>query len=141
MTETPDRDGEAAEAPDEGERRAGGLLDAARRLGGSALSLANTRLALASLDLTEERDRLLRLAALAIAAATLLALALAAVTAWVVIETWDEHGPLALAGAAVVYAVAGAWCALRLRALAREAPPLLDTTMAELARDAQALRK
>ncbi|MCL4746423.1 MAG: phage holin family protein [Burkholderiaceae bacterium] len=124
-----------------GTRRAAGLLDAARRLGGSALSLANTRLALAFLDLSEERDRLLRLAMFAVAAATMIALALVAATALVVVAFWDDYRLHALAGATLANALAAWWSVRRVRALVREAPPLLETTLAELERDAQVLRK
>lgn len=141
MIDDPGQAGQEGDTPDMGERRATGLLEAARRLGGSALSLANTRLALAFLDLTEERDRLLRLAAWAFAAATAILLALGTATALVVVALWNDYRLHALAGAAVVYALAGWWCVGRVRSLAREAPPLLDTTLAELERDAQALRK
>ena len=43
-----------------------GLVASLRRLGGSLVAAGHTRLALASVELTEERERLLRVALLAL---------------------------------------------------------------------------
>ena len=140
MTESaPDPAHQASSGADK--RPAVGLLDAVRRLGGSALSLANTRLALAFLDLSEERDRLLRLAAFALAAATAFALALVAASALVVVAFWDDYRMYALAGVTLAHALVAWWCVRRVRAIVRDAPALLETTLGELERDARVLRK
>ena len=117
-----------------------GLIDSARRLGASMLALAQTRLALASIDLADERDRLGRIAVLVMVAALALALGLASLSGLVLVVFWEEWRIQALAGLAIVYLLIGLWCVGRVRAMSRDAPALFETTLAELERDRQSLR-
>lgn len=118
-----------------------GAFAALRRLAAALVAASQTRLSLASVELTEERDRLLRIALLALAAAFALMLALVALSALLVVAFWDSARIAVLVALLAVYLLAGLWCALRARALARAAPALLESTLAELERDAQALRR
>lgn len=118
-----------------------GLFAAARRLGATLIGLGQTRLSLASVELTEERDRLLRIALLALAAAFALMLALVALSALLVVAFWENARIAVLVVLFAVYSLIGLWCAARVRSLARSAPALLEATLAELERDAQALRR
>jgi len=116
-----------------------GAFAALRRLAATLLAAGRTRLSLASVELTEERDRLLRIALLALASAFALMLALVALSALLVVAFWDSARIAVLAALLAVYLLVGLWCALRARALARAAPALLEGTLAELERDARAL--
>lgn len=117
-----------------------GLLAALSEVGGSLLGALHHRLELAGLELDEARERLLPTLAAALAVVLLFGGATAALTAWVAVALWPAWGAWVLLGIAVVYALAGALALQWLRARLRRAPPLLADTLAELARDAAALR-
>ena len=117
-----------------------GLFDAVRRLAGSALAMAQSRLELAGIELGEARDRLITTLMLAVAAALLGCAALVALSAWLVLALWDRTGPGILGGLAAAYAVAAVLLLAWLRSRARSDPPLLADTLAELRQDARALR-
>jgi uncharacterized membrane protein YqjE len=99
-----------------------------------------TRGELASLELTDARQRAGRWLVLALLAAMLVLAALLVASLWVVLLFWDTHRSAAAATVALAYALAGggliAWLLARLRA----APPLLQATLAELKQDCDALR-
>ena len=120
--------------------RAPGLFGSVRRLGATLLVLGQTRLSLACVDLSEERDRLLKLALLTLAAGLAFVLALVAFSALLVVAFWDGARLQVLGALLLVYLAIGLWCVARVRALSRDAPALLESTLAELERDAQALR-
>ena len=120
--------------------KAPGLLDSLRRLSATLLVVGQTRLSLASVEISEERDRLLTLALLTLAGGLAFVLALVAFSALLVAAFWDSR-LLVLGGLMAVYLLIGLACAARVRALRRDAPTLFETTRAELERDAQALRR
>jgi uncharacterized membrane protein YqjE len=120
--------------------KAPGLFESLRRLGATLLVLGQTRLSLASVEISEERDRLLRLALLTLTGALAFVLALVAFSALLVLAFWDSR--LQVLGALLaVYLLIGLVCAARVRTLRRDAPAMFETTRAELERDAQALRR
>jgi uncharacterized membrane protein YqjE len=118
-----------------------GLFGSVRRLGATLLALGQTRLSLACVDLSEERDRILKLALFTLAGSLAVVLALGALSALLVIAFWDTARLQILGLLLIVYLVIAMWCVSRVRALGREAPALLESTLAELERDAQALRR
>jgi uncharacterized membrane protein YqjE len=118
-----------------------GLFGSVRRLGATLFALGQTRLSLACVDLSEERDRILKLALFTLVGAFASALALVALSALLVVAFWDSARLQVLGLLLVVYLVIALWCASRVRALGRDAPALLESTLAELERDAQALRR
>ncbi len=120
--------------------KAPGLLDSLRRLGATLLVVGQTRLSLASVEISEERDRLLTLALLTLAGGLAFVLALVAFSALLVAAFWDSR-LLVLGALMAVYLLIGLACAARIRALRRDAPALFEATRAELERDAQALRR
>jgi uncharacterized membrane protein YqjE len=120
--------------------KAPGLFDSVRRVGATLLVLGQTRLALASVEISEERDRLLKLALLTLAGGLALVLALVAFSALLVVAFWDSR-LLVLGALMAVYLLIGLACVARVHALRRDAPELFETTRAELERDAQALRR
>lgn len=111
-----------------------------RQLASISLSALVTRGELASLELTEERERAARWLAMAMLAAVLLLAALIVAALWVVSLFWDSHRAAAFVVVALVYAGTGIAIAAWLAARLRNAPPLLEATLAELKRDRDALR-
>ena len=113
-------------------------LDGLRRLAASATSLMLTRAEFASLELAQARLQLMRWLGLALAAAMLGMLGLIALSATVVVVLWPAFGWATLAGLAVAYVVVTFWLVRRLQREVQAAPPLLEQTLVELARDREA---
>ena len=82
--------------------KAPGLIDSLRRLGATLLVLGQTRLSLASVEISEERDRLLKLALLTLAGGLAFVLALVALSALLVVAFWESR-LLVLGALMVVY--------------------------------------
>jgi uncharacterized membrane protein YqjE len=116
------------------------LQRAALHLGARTLELAETRLALASVELAEARERLLTSLLLigAMFACSLLALMVA--TFGIIAWFWESHRFGAIAGVLAVYVVAAAVLWQRVAALRRDAPALFAATLDTLRRDAARLR-
>lgn len=111
-----------------------------RRLAGSALALLHTRLELVGIELTEEKERLMGVLFLGVAAMMLAMMALISLTVLVAIAFWDTYRWQSLAGITVLYALAGVICALKARAGLRGAPAVFEATLAELEKDRELFR-
>ncbi|WP_199541616.1 phage holin family protein [Paraburkholderia kururiensis] len=112
-----------------------------RRIVGSIFSILHTRLELISIELTEEKDRLLGVLFLGLAAMMLATMALIALTALVAIAFWDTWRWQALAAITAVYAIAALFCALKARNGLRNAPLVFESTLAEFEKDRELFRK
>ena len=125
---------------DENESKSAGLFDSLRRLGDSVLALAHRRLELASLELQEEKYRLIDLMLRAALLVVLGILTLVSATALVVVIFWERSPVAALAIITVLYALATLMVARSLRATIITSPPPLSDTIAELKKDRECLR-
>lgn len=114
-------------------------LDAVRRLSASSLNLLLTRAQFASVELAQARAQLMRWFGLALAGAVLALLALMAVSALLVIVLWERAGAATLLALALLYALAGYLVVRRMQREVHDAPPLLAETLAELAKDRDAI--
>jgi uncharacterized membrane protein YqjE len=111
------------------------LGSATARLGASLMGLLRTRLELASVEFSEERDRIQQQLTLLLAALAMFMFALLFVATWVVVYFWDTNRLTAIAIVAVVFAGTGAiFLSLRSQS-ARGAPSPFAATLAELERD------
>jgi uncharacterized membrane protein YqjE len=110
------------------------------RIAGSVLDLARTRLELAAIELQEGAQRLLGYLAWAVAAAVLGLFALGLVILFVLVLFWDTHRLAAVGGMAVLFILGTVFAVARLRAGLAERPPMLPATLAELRKDAAALK-
>lgn len=121
--------------------RPASLLAAGRRLLAAAWEHAGTRLELFTLELAEERNRLIGalMAALGLVVCITLTMAFASVA--VIVAAWDTpYRMLVVVALAVGYGIAGmvAWISLR-RLIGRQSP-LFRYSLAELRRDVDGLR-
>jgi uncharacterized membrane protein YqjE len=129
-----------ATSAEPGTARATGLFQSLNNFIGTFVSVAHTRLLLLTTELQEEVRQVARLLVWAFIAlfAAMMGLFLGALT--VIFAFWDTHRILAsllMTGAfLVIAAVAGLILRLNLKAK----PPLLDATLAELAKDRDMLR-
>jgi uncharacterized membrane protein YqjE len=112
-----------------------------RRIIGSVFTILQTRLELVGIELAEEKDRLLAVLFLGLAAMMLACMALIALTALIAIAFWDTYRWQALAGITAVYAIAAIACALKARNDLRNAPMVFDATIAEFEKDREIFRK
>jgi uncharacterized membrane protein YqjE len=117
-----------------------GVLDLLQRLAGHLFGMVQSRLELASLELSEARTRLMQMMVVSFAAVLLLGGAVLALSAWVAAALWPTLGPSVLAWIALVYGATGAVLVWWLRVRFRDDPPLLADTLAELRHDAAAMR-
>jgi uncharacterized membrane protein YqjE len=116
------------------------LLRSVAQLGSTSVLVLRQRLELAALDVEEELLRLGSVLVRAFAATLLAALALAALAAAATIYFW-EHGRLAVLAFFTLAFAASAWALARGAAQALGTKPgQLAATLAELQRDAEALR-
>ncbi len=112
-----------------------------RRLLSSAFAMLHTRLELIGIELAEEKERLLGVLFLGLAAMLLAAMALIALTALIAIAFWDTWRWQALAGITVVYALGALFCALKARSGLHNAPLVFQATLEEFEKDREILRK
>lgn len=112
-----------------------------RRLLGSAFAMLQTRLELVGIELAEEKDRLLGVLFLGLAAMMLASMALIALTALIVIAFWDTWHWHSLAVITIIFALAGIVCALKARTGLRNAPLVFHATLEEFEKDREVLRK
>ncbi|MDQ0141663.1 phage holin family protein [Cupriavidus necator] len=117
------------------------FLDAVRNLAGSLVAMAQTRLELASVELAEERTRLLKVALLALFGLAFFGLGLVTLTALIAILFWDTYRWQALGALTVLYLVLCAICLGYARSVLRNAPPMLESTLAEIDKDREILRR
>ncbi|WP_313034715.1 phage holin family protein [Massilia alkalitolerans] len=116
------------------------ITAAVRRIGADVLDLARTRLELAAIELQEGAHRLFGYLAWAVAAAVLGLFALGLVILFVLVLFWDTHRLAAVGGMAVLFILGTLFAVMRLRASLAARPPMLPATLAELRKDAAALK-
>lgn len=112
-----------------------------RRIIGSVFSILATRLELIGIELAEEKDRLIGVLFLGLAATMLAGMALLALTALIAIAFWDSYRWQALAAITVVYAIAALVCGWKVRQGLRNAPLIFQATLTEFEKDRELFRK
>ncbi len=117
------------------------LLESLRNLTGSLVAMVQTRLELASVELAEERTRLLKIGLLACFGLVFLGMALLTLTALIAIIFWETYRVQAICVLTVIYLAACAACLLGARRLVRNSPPLFEATLAEIDKDREILRR
>jgi uncharacterized membrane protein YqjE len=116
-----------------------GPFGALRRIGAHSATLLLSRAEFAALELAQARRQLMRWLLLALAVTVLFQLALVAAAAALTALLWDRFGPLTLVAIFFVSTGVGAVLVMRLQREIGSAPPLLSETLAELAKDRDAL--
>ncbi|HEX4583438.1 MAG TPA: phage holin family protein [Burkholderiaceae bacterium] len=109
------------------------------RVAKAASALLLARAQFAAVELTQTGADALHWLLWALGATALLALTLIALTATLVLALWDWLGWVSLGLLTLVYAIATGYLVLRLRRELRARAPLLAQTLAELAKDREAV--
>jgi len=112
-----------------------GILESLRRLGRSGLAVLENRIELFSVELEEQKVRVVRVLILAGAAIFLGNTALLAVSAAIVIMAGEAARLPVLIGLSVLYFLAALGAFLALRKELRSAPPPFRDTVAEIKKD------
>ena len=117
-----------------------GPLDSIRTLGTTFLALVGARVELAVTEFREEGERRQEMLVVAVVAAVFLSLGALLLALFIVIIFWDEHRVAAAGAVTLAYLGIGAYMVMRLKRLVRESPPPFEATLAEFAKDAEAMR-
>src|SRR5690606_13178856 len=122
------------------DRPASSLLQSASQFAGTVVAIAHTRLELLTTELQEEVRHVgaILLWAFIAAFAAMLGLFLAALA--VIFVFWDTHRIAAALAMVAAFVLVAAGAGLMLRVKLRGRPPLLNDTLAELAKDRDQLR-
>ncbi len=107
----------------------------AATLGDAALGLLRARLDLASLELAQERETLLRRVAWLVAGVLLLVFTLLGLGAVCMVLLWDSHRVLGVAAPTLLYGLGGWLLLRRAQALGRSAELPFAATLAEFDKD------
>jgi uncharacterized membrane protein YqjE len=116
------------------------LLASLRQLALTALAMAHTRLALAGVELEEELQRLVGLLLSLLGLLVFGLMGLLVLTFTVVLAVDAGQRVAVMAGFAIVYLGLAGWLLWRVRRMLGTRPPFLQATLAEMARDREALQ-
>lgn len=110
------------------------------RIGGTLIAMAQTRLALAAVEIEEESQRMLGYFVLALLSLILFGIAMVLVALAIILVFWDSYRLEAAVGLAAVFAAAGTLVAFKVRTAVANKPRLLAATAAELNKDLNCIR-
>lgn len=116
-----------------------GLYATLKALSANLLGIVQTRLELLSTDIVEERERIITMLVLAVAALFSIGVGVVLLAILVVVALWDSHRLIALGGMVVFFLVTGAgisWLAMN---KLRSHPRPFDASISELVKDRQDL--
>ncbi len=115
------------------------VLETLRSAARAASSMLLTRAEFAALELTQTGAGALRWLMAALVATALLMLTLAVLTATIALALWERLGWYSLAFLTLIFGGLTAFVIYRLLQALRSCPPVLEQTLAELAKDREAL--
>lgn len=116
-----------------------GLLDSLTTLGATLVDIAHTRLNLLSADLEEDREHLLSLLVLTLAALFCLVVGVVLASILLVVAFWDTHRLLVLGALAGFFLTSGIAAWIYAMHKARNKPRVFAASLSELLKDRQQL--
>lgn len=118
-----------------------GLFVSLKALSANLLGMVQTRLELLSTDIVEERERIVTLVVLALAALFCIGVGVVLLAILVVVALWESNRLFALGGMIVFFVMSGAilgWIVMNNKL--RSQPRPFDASISELAKDRQELK-
>jgi uncharacterized membrane protein YqjE len=112
-----------------------------RRMLASLVALMHTRLELIGIELAEERERLIAVLFLGLAAAVFALVGLISLTALIAVAFWETYRLQVLAGITIVYGIGALICVLKARSALHSAPIFFQTTLNEFEKDRDMFRE
>lgn len=116
-----------------------GLFAALKALSANLLGIVQTRLELLSTDIAEERERIIMLLVLAVAALFSVGVGVVLLAILVVVVLWETHRLIALGGMVVFFLMVGAGIGRVAMNKLRSHPRSFEASITELAKDRQDL--
>ena len=116
-----------------------GLLESLTTLAATLVAIAHTRLDLLSADLEEDREHLLSLLVLTLAALLCLVVGVVLATILLVVAFWDTHRLLVLGALAGFFLTSGVAAWMYAMHKARKKPRVFAASLSELLKDRQQL--
>jgi uncharacterized membrane protein YqjE len=120
---------------DESKQPSGALLNSLRRLIDTGLGLAQTRLELLSVELQQEKNRLIEMFAWMLIAVVLGLMAMILVSFTLVVLFWDSARIVVLVLLCVLYVGGAAWTVQRARKTLKQSRAPLKDSIEELKKD------
>jgi uncharacterized membrane protein YqjE len=118
-----------------------GLLGSIRKLATTLVGVLQTRLEIFSTELEEAKLQLGQLLMLGLVAVFCLGLGVALLTVFFVVLFWDSYRLPVLGVMSGLFLVLGIFAALTLRAKSAESTRMFSSTLAELSKDREQLKK
>ena len=112
-----------------------GVLESVRRLINTGVAVLQNRIQLFSVELEEQKVRVVRLLVLAGVTIFLANTALLAVSATIVVLAGDQARPAVLIALSVIYVAGAVWAGFALRKEIKSAPAPFQETLSELKKD------
>jgi uncharacterized membrane protein YqjE len=122
-------------------RPAAGLGSALSQLAATALAMVRTRLELATVEFTEERERAKEMLLLVFSTVLVALFALLFASVFIIAYFWDTYRLTAVGAVTVFYLVLAVIFLLRLRQRMQEEHSPFAVTLSQLEEDAEALRR
>jgi len=116
-----------------------GLFVSLKALSARLLGIVQTRLELLSMDIVEERERIVTLVVLALAALFCIGVGVVLLAILVVVALWESNRLFALGGMIVFFVMSGAIFGWIVMNKLRSQPRPFDASISELAKDRQEL--
>ena len=116
------------------------IIETVGRIGGTLLSMVETRLQLAALDIEEESQRLLGYFMLALLSLILFGIAMVLVALTIILVFWDTYRLQAALALAALFGAAGTFFMMKLKTAFATRPRMLASTVAELNKDVNFFR-
>jgi len=116
-----------------------GLFTSLKALSANLLGIVQTRLELLATDIAEERERIITLLVLAVAALFSIGVGVVLLAILIVVALWESHRLIALGGMVVFFLATGAGIAWITLNKLRSHPRPLDASITELGKDRQDL--
>ena len=117
-----------------------GLFVSLKALSANLLGIVQTRLELLSTDIAEERERIVTLLVLALAALFSIGVGVVLLAILVVVALWESNRLFALGGMIVFFLMTGAIIGWVVLSRLRSSPRPFDASISELAKDRQELK-
>ena len=116
------------------------ILESVGRIAATFAAMAQTRLALAAVEVQEEAQRFLGYIVMALLSLILSGIALLLTALLVVVIFWDTYRIAAAGGMALLFFAGAAMVAFKLKSAFAARPPLLGATLGELNKDLNVIR-
>jgi uncharacterized membrane protein YqjE len=114
-----------------------GILESLRKLGHTGVAVVQNRIQLLSVELEEQKVRLVKLLLLAGATIFMANTALLAISVTIVVLAGERGRVPVLLGLTLIYVSAAVWAFLMLRKEIKSAPPPFHDTVSELKKDGE----